>query len=40
MRLRFTPDEPQRLSKTGFWTILSGAGAFEGLRGGGEMEVV
>jgi hypothetical protein len=28
------------LIQTGSWTIVSGAGAFEGLRGSGEMEVV
>jgi hypothetical protein len=38
--LRFTPDEPQGLSQTGSWTIVSGSGAYEGLRGSGEMEVV
>ena len=40
LRLRFTPDEPQGLTQTGSWTIVSGTGAFEGLRGSGEMEVV
>jgi hypothetical protein len=30
-----TPGEPQ----TGTWTIASGSGAFEGLRGSGEMQV-
>ena len=40
VRLRFTPDEPQGLTQTGSWTIVSGTGAFEGLRGSGEMEVV
>jgi len=39
VRLRFTPDEPQGMTQTGSWTIASGTGAFEGLRGGGEMEV-
>ncbi len=40
VRLRFTPDEPQGLTQTGSWTIVSGTDAFEGLRGSGEMEVV
>ena len=31
---------PQDLTQTGSWTIVSGTGAFEGLRGSGEMEVV
>jgi hypothetical protein len=34
------PGEPQDLTQTGSWTIVSGTGAFEGLRGSGEMEVV
>jgi hypothetical protein len=32
VRLRFTPDEGQGLTQTGSWTIVSGTGAFEGLR--------
>ncbi len=40
VRLRFTPDEPQGLTQTGSWTIVSGSGAFDGLRGSGKMEVV
>jgi hypothetical protein len=40
VRIGFTPDEPQGLSQTGSWTIVSGTGAFEGLRGSGEMDVV
>ncbi len=40
MRLRFTPDPPHGLTQTGSWTIVSGNGAFEGLRGNGEMKVV
>jgi hypothetical protein len=36
----FTPDEAQGQTETGSWTIVSGTGAFEGLRGSGEMEVV
>ena len=31
---------PQDLTQTGSWTIVSGTGAFEGLRGSGEMEIV
>lgn len=40
VRLRFTPDPPQGLIQTGSWTIVSGTGAFERLRGNGGMEVV
>lgn len=40
VRLRFTPEPAQGLSQTGSWTIVSGTGAFERLRGSGEMEVV
>jgi hypothetical protein len=40
VRLRFTPGVPQGLTQTGSWTIVSGTGAFEGLRGSGEMEVM
>ena len=39
-RLRFKPDPAQGLNQTGSWTIVKGTGAFEGLRGSGEMEVV
>ena len=35
----FTPEEPQGLTQTGSWTIVSGTGTFEGLRGSGEMEI-
>jgi hypothetical protein len=35
-----TPDEPQGLTQTGSWMIVGGEGAYEGLRGTGEMEVV
>jgi len=31
---------PRNLTQTGSWTIVSGTGAFEGLRGNGKMEVV
>ena len=31
---------PQGLTQKGSWTIVSGTGAFEGLRASGEMEVV
>ena len=40
VKLRFTPDPAQGLNQTGSWTIVSGTGAFEGLRGRGEMKVV
>jgi hypothetical protein len=39
VRMGFTPEEPQGQTQTGSWTIVSGTGAFEGLRGSGEMEV-
>jgi hypothetical protein len=39
VRVGFTPELPQGLTQTGSWTIVSGTGAFEGLRGSGEMEV-
>ena len=40
LKLRVKPDRAQGLNQTGSWTIVSGTGAFEGLRGSGEMEVV
>jgi hypothetical protein len=40
VKLRFTPEPAQGMNQTGSWTIVSGTGAFEGLRGSGEMEVV
>ena len=40
VRLRFTPEPAQGMNQKGSWTIVSGTGAFEGLRGSGEMEVV
>ena len=40
VKLRFTPEPAQGRNQTGSWTIVSGTGAFEGLRGSGEMEVV
>ena len=44
VRMDLTPEVsqgmPQDLTQTGSWTIVSGTGAFEGLRGGGEMEIV
>ncbi len=39
VRIGFTPDDPQGPTQTGSWRIVSGTGAFEGLRGSGEMEV-
>lgn len=39
VRVGFTPEESQSLTQTGSWTIVSGTGAFDGLRGSGEMEV-
>jgi hypothetical protein len=44
VRMDITPEVsqgmPQDLTQTGAWTIVSGTGAFEGLRGSGEMEIV
>ena len=43
VRVGLTPDvaeERQGETQTGSWTIVSGTGAFEGLRGSGEMEIV
>jgi hypothetical protein len=39
LRVGFTPEEPPGLKQMGSWTIVSGTGAFEGLRGSGEMDV-
>jgi hypothetical protein len=35
----FTPERPEGLTQSGTWTIVSGTGAFDGLRGSGEMDV-
>ena len=44
VRMDLTPEVsqgmPQDLTQTGSWTIVSGTGVFEGLRGSGEMEIV
>jgi hypothetical protein len=40
VKLRFEPDPSPGLIQTGSWTIASGTGAFERLRGSGEMEAV
>lgn len=40
VKLRVEPDPPAGLNQTGSWTIASGTGSFERLRGSGEMEVV
>ena len=44
VRMDITPEvsqgTPRDLTQTGSWTIVSGTGAFEGLRGSGEMEIV
>ena len=39
LRIGFTPGVPQGRTQAGGWKVLSGGGAFEGLRGGGQMEV-
>ena len=42
VRVAFTPEvtpgQPQGLTQAGSWTIVSGTGVFEGLRGNGKME--
>ena len=38
LRIGFTPGVPQGRTQAGPWKIVSGTGAFEGLRGDGEME--
>jgi hypothetical protein len=44
VRMDITPEVsqgmPQDLTQTGSWTIVSGTGDFEGLRGSGDMEIV
>jgi len=41
LRMGITPEVvPQGPTGMGSWTIVSGTGAFEGLRGGGDMEIV
>jgi len=39
VKMAFTPGQPQGLIQGGSWTIVSGTGAYEGLRGSGEMDV-
>jgi hypothetical protein len=38
LRIGFTPGVPQGRTQSGPWKILSGTGAFKGLRGEGQME--
>lgn len=40
VRMDLTPELSQGQTQTGSWTIVDGTGAFEGLRGSGEMEGV
>ena len=40
MKLRVEPDLSPGLNQTGSWTIVSGTGAFERLRGSGQMKAV
>ncbi|MGZ8795607.1 MAG: hypothetical protein ACXW0F_13340 [Gaiellaceae bacterium] len=40
LKLRLEPDRSPGLTQTGSWTVESGGGSFEDLRGGGEMEAV
>jgi hypothetical protein len=39
LRMGFSPHEPQGLTQTGPWEIVSGTGAYEGMEGSGQMEV-
>ena len=39
VRMDVTPEVGQGLTQTGSWTIVSGTGDFEGLRGSGQMEI-
>jgi hypothetical protein len=39
LRIGFTPGAPQGRTQSGGWKVVSGGGAFEGLQGGGQMEV-
>ena len=38
VKLRLEPDPPPGPNQTGSWTIASGTGTFEQLRGSGKME--
>ena len=38
LRIGFTPGTPQDDTQTGPWKVIDGTGAFEGLRGEGQME--
>lgn len=40
VRIGFTPNQADALNQMGSWTIVSGTGAFEGLQGSGDMEIV
>jgi hypothetical protein len=39
VRVDFRPEVPQGLTQTGSWEIVSGTGDFEGMSGGGELEI-
>ena len=39
LRIGFSPGEPNGGVQTGPWKVVSGTGAFEGLRGDGQMKV-
>jgi hypothetical protein len=39
LRIGFTPGEPRGRTQVGPWKIISGTGAYKGLRGSGRMEV-
>ena len=39
LRIGFTPGVPQGRTQRGGWKVISGGGAFEGLQGGGQMQV-
>jgi hypothetical protein len=39
MRLELRPAQPEELSQTGSWTVVSGTGDFEGMTGSGDTEI-
>jgi hypothetical protein len=39
LRIGFTPGAPEGRTQAGPWSLVSGTGAFDGLRGKGEMEI-
>jgi hypothetical protein len=39
LRIGFTPSVPQGRTQSGPWKVISGTGAYEGLRANGQMEM-